>query len=106
MTARVLEGKVAIVTGAAQGMGAATAQLFAEAGAKVVVADMNEDLGLTLVAEIERAGGQALFQRCNCLLRRTWMRWCRRLWFRSTGRGGEQCRGVARYQAALGDGRG
>ncbi|SEJ76708.1 glucose 1-dehydrogenase [Pseudomonas linyingensis] len=65
MTARVLEGKVAIVTGAAMGMGAATAQLFAEAGAKVVVADMNEDMGLTLVAEIERAGGQALFQRCN-----------------------------------------
>ena len=65
MTARVLEGKVAIVTGAAQGMGAATAQLFAEAGAKVVVADMNEDLGLTLVAKIEQAGGEALFQRVN-----------------------------------------
>ncbi len=65
MTARVLEGKVAIVTGAAQGMGAATALLFAEAGAKVVVADMNEDLGLTLVAMIEQAGGQALFQRVN-----------------------------------------
>lgn len=65
MTARVLEGKVAIVTGAAQGMGAATALLFAEAGAKVVVADMNEDLGLTLVAKIEQAGGEALFQRCN-----------------------------------------
>ncbi len=65
MTARVLEGKVAIVTGAAQGMGAATALLFAEAGAKVVVADMNEDLGLTLVAKIEQAGGEALFQRVN-----------------------------------------
>lgn len=65
MTARVLEGKVAIVTGAAQGMGAATALLFAEAGAKVVVADMNEDLGLTLVAKIEQAGGEALFQRAN-----------------------------------------
>lgn len=65
MTARVLEGKVAIVTGAARGMGAATAQLFAEAGARVVVADMNEDLGRTLVAEIEQAGGEALFQRTN-----------------------------------------
>lgn len=65
MTARVLEGKVAIVTGAAQGMGAATVQMFAEAGAKVVVADMNEDLGLTLVAAIERACGEALFQRVN-----------------------------------------
>jgi glucose 1-dehydrogenase len=46
-------------------MGAATALLFAEAGAKVVVADMNEDLGLTLVAKIEEAGGAALFQRVN-----------------------------------------
>lgn len=68
MTARALEGKVALVTGAAMGMGAATAQLFAEAGARVVVADMNEDLGRTLVREIERSGGEALFQRVNVSL--------------------------------------
>ncbi|MCO6056883.1 SDR family oxidoreductase [Pseudomonas sp. MOB-449] len=68
MTARILEGKVALVTGAAMGMGAATAQLFAEAGARVVVADMNEDLGRALVSEIERSGGEALFQRVNVSL--------------------------------------
>ena len=65
MTARILDNKVALITGAASGMGAATAALFAEAGAKVVVADMNEDLGRAVVAQIEAAGGQALFQRCN-----------------------------------------
>jgi NAD(P)-dependent dehydrogenase (short-subunit alcohol dehydrogenase family) len=62
MTAQILNGKVALVTGASMGMGAATAQLFAEAGAKVVVADLNEELGKELVAKIERAGGEALFQ--------------------------------------------
>jgi glucose 1-dehydrogenase len=38
----VLDGKVTIVTGAAMGMGEATARLFAAAGAKVVLADFNE----------------------------------------------------------------
>lgn len=45
MTFPVLEGKVAIVTGAAMGMGEATAKLFAEAKAKVVIADFNEEKG-------------------------------------------------------------
>ena len=62
MTFPVLQDKVAIVTGAAMGMGAATAALFAEAGAKVVVADMNEEKGRSTVAEIEAAGGDAFFQ--------------------------------------------
>jgi len=57
----VLEGKVAIVTGAAMGMGQATAVLFAEAGAKVVVADFNEEKGAETVAAIEAAGGDAFF---------------------------------------------
>ncbi|MGW0854609.1 SDR family NAD(P)-dependent oxidoreductase [Streptomyces sp. NPDC002690] len=65
MTFPVLEGKVAIVTGAAMGMGAATAILFAEAGAEVVVADMNEEGGRAVVAEIEAAGGAAVFHRVN-----------------------------------------
>lgn len=68
MTAKVLQDKIALVTGAAMGMGEATAKLFAEAGAKVVVADLNEDLGRALVAEIEQAGGEALFQRTNVAL--------------------------------------
>jgi len=52
MTFPVLEGKVAIVTGAAMGMGEATARLFAEAGARVVVADFNEEKGRAVVESI------------------------------------------------------
>ena len=40
-----LEGKVAVITGAASGMGAATARLFASEGARVLVTDMNETKG-------------------------------------------------------------
>ena len=65
MTFPVLQDKVAIITGAAMGMGAATAQLFAEAGAKVVVADFNEGKGREVVAGIEAAGGVAFFQRVD-----------------------------------------
>ncbi|MGG0737658.1 SDR family NAD(P)-dependent oxidoreductase [Niallia taxi] len=61
MTFPVLDRKVAIVTGAAMGMGLATAKLFAEAKAKVVVADFNEEKGQEAVAEIEAAGGTAYF---------------------------------------------
>ena len=55
----VLEGKVAIVTGAAMGMGKATAILFAASGAKVVVADRDEEGARRTVGEIETAGGKA-----------------------------------------------
>lgn len=61
MTFPVLQDKVAIVTGAAMGMGAATAELFAAAGAKVVVADVNPELGQAVVSRIEEQGGSALF---------------------------------------------
>lgn len=61
MTFPVLDGKVAIVTGAAMGMGLATAKLFAEAKAKVVVADFNEEKGQAAVSEIEANGGTAYF---------------------------------------------
>ncbi|MGN6273885.1 MAG: SDR family NAD(P)-dependent oxidoreductase [Protaetiibacter sp.] len=57
----VLDGKVAIVTGAAMGMGEATAKLFAEAGAKVVVADFNDELGEKVAGEIRDAGHEASF---------------------------------------------
>jgi NAD(P)-dependent dehydrogenase (short-subunit alcohol dehydrogenase family) len=47
-----LEGKVAIVTGGAQGMGAATARLFAAEGARVVIGDVIEDKGRAVAAEL------------------------------------------------------
>lgn len=47
-----LEGKVAIITGAANGIGAASARLFAERGAKVVVADLDQAKGEAVVADI------------------------------------------------------
>ncbi len=54
-----LEGKVAIVTGAASGMGKAIARRYAAEGAKVVVADMNLGGAEAAAAEIEGEGGQA-----------------------------------------------
>ncbi|HZK04989.1 MAG TPA: SDR family oxidoreductase [Actinomycetaceae bacterium] len=61
MTFPVLEGKVTIVTGAAMGMGEATARLFAEAGAKVAVADFNEEKGQAVADSINADGGEAMF---------------------------------------------
>ena len=56
-----LDNKVAIVTGSAEGIGKATALLFAKEGAKVVVADINETKGKAVVDEIQQAGGDAIF---------------------------------------------
>jgi NAD(P)-dependent dehydrogenase (short-subunit alcohol dehydrogenase family) len=56
-----LKGKVAIVTGAARGIGRASAMQFAKEGAKVTVADVRADLGQETVRLIEGAGGGASF---------------------------------------------
>jgi 3-oxoacyl-[acyl-carrier protein] reductase len=55
-----LQDKVAIVTGGGQGIGRATAITFAREGAKVVVADMNEQATKAVADEITSSGGQAL----------------------------------------------
>ena len=52
--------RVAIVTGAGQGIGRATAELLAEAGARVVVADVNAESAAAVASAIERAGGRAI----------------------------------------------
>jgi NAD(P)-dependent dehydrogenase (short-subunit alcohol dehydrogenase family) len=57
----VLDGKVAIVTGAAMGMGEATARVFAAAGGHVLVSDINAELGQATAEAIERDGGSASF---------------------------------------------
>ncbi|WP_431028343.1 glucose 1-dehydrogenase [Lysinibacillus sp. LZ02] len=64
-----LEGKVAIITGAAQGMGAAHAKLFVEEGAKVVITDLNEEKGQALVAEL---GENAVFVKQNVANEADW----------------------------------
>ncbi len=56
-----LNGKVCIITGAAMGMGAATAELFAKAGGKVVIADFNVEMGQKQTQKIIDAGGTAAF---------------------------------------------
>ena len=61
----MLEGKVAIVTGAGQGIGAATARRMAEEGASVVVSDVADESAQAVVAEIEAAGGKAVFVHCD-----------------------------------------
>jgi len=56
---RSIEGKVALVTGAASGMGRATAFLFADEGARVAAVDVNRQGVEDVVAEIQKAGGEA-----------------------------------------------
>ncbi len=57
-----LAGKVAIVTGGSSGMGAATVNLFTREGAKVVIADVQEELGQSVAAALH---GSANFKRCD-----------------------------------------
>src|SRR2546427_10546379 len=54
-----LEGKVAVITGAATGIGRATAILFARAGARLILADARGDELARTVAEVRGAGGEA-----------------------------------------------
>src|ERR1041385_932840 len=60
-----LKDKVAIVTGAASGIGKAAARAFADAGAKVVVADVMEAQAEKVAAEIRGMGGTALAVSCD-----------------------------------------
>ena len=50
---RLIKGRVALITGAASGMGKATAQVFAAEGARVIVADINEDEAKNVCKQIE-----------------------------------------------------
>ena len=69
-----LEGKVAIVSGAASGMGAATARRFAKEGAKVVVADMLDDDGRKVAADIVAANGAGVFMALDVTSEADWKR--------------------------------
>ena len=58
-------GKVALITGAAAGMGLATAQAFAEAGAAVAMADFREDLVQAEAEKLKSAGHKVIAIRCD-----------------------------------------
>lgn len=60
-----LAGKTAIVTGAGAGIGRATAELFSREGARVVIAEFNEEAGRQTEANIRATGGTALFVRTD-----------------------------------------
>lgn len=60
-----MSGKTAIVTGAASGIGAGITRFFTEAGIRVVMADVNEELGRKVEKEILDAGGKADFMKCD-----------------------------------------
>ena len=67
-----LEGKVAIITGAARGQGAAEAELFAGEGASVVFGDILEEEGRATEARIAEAGGTATFVRLDVTSEADW----------------------------------
>ena len=69
-----LPGKVAIITGGAHGMGAEEAKLFAREGAKVVIADVLEEEGKKLEAEINQSGGDTMFLRTDVTIEADWQR--------------------------------
>ena len=67
-----LENKVAIISGAASGMGAATARRFGKEGAKVVIADMLEAEGHAVALSINSAGGKAILQQLDVTSEANW----------------------------------
>jgi NAD(P)-dependent dehydrogenase (short-subunit alcohol dehydrogenase family) len=67
-----LEGKVALISGGARGIGAATARVFAREGARVAIGDLLEKEGKVTAAEIGAAGGEALFVRLDVTSQEDW----------------------------------
>jgi NAD(P)-dependent dehydrogenase (short-subunit alcohol dehydrogenase family) len=69
-----VEGKVVVVTGAGAGIGRATAKLFADNGAKVVVTDVKQDQGEETVRQIASAGGESVFLGHDVASEEDWVR--------------------------------
>ena len=67
-------GKVALVTGGASGLGAASARLLAREGASVVVADIDRDAGENVLRSIEAEGGSGIFVRLDVAREADWVR--------------------------------
>jgi 3(or 17)beta-hydroxysteroid dehydrogenase len=69
-----VKGKVAIVTGAASGLGKGAASLLAREGARVILTDINEDNGKEVVEEIRHDGGEAVFMKLDVSNENDWFR--------------------------------
>ena len=69
-----LEGKVALISGGARGMGATEAKMFAREGAKVVIGDVLEEDGRRTEAEINETGGECLFVHLDVTSEQDWQR--------------------------------
>ena len=67
-----LEGKVALISGGARGMGASEAKLFVGEGAKVIIGDILEDDGRRTEAEINESGGECIFVRLDVTNESQW----------------------------------
>ena len=67
-----LEGKVALISGGARGMGATEARMFAQEGAKVVIGDVLEDEGRQTEAAINESGGECVFVRLDVTDESAW----------------------------------
>ena len=67
-----LTGKVALVSGGASGIGAAHARIFATAGAKVIVGDIQDEMGKGVADGVNKSGGEAIFVRLDVSKEEDW----------------------------------
>src|SRR5262245_59870074 len=67
-----LDGKVALISGAARGQGAVEARLFVKEGAAVVLGDVRDEEGKKVEAELRAAGGQAVYVRLDVTREADW----------------------------------
>ena len=69
-----LESKVALISGAARGIGAAVTKIFAREGAKLVIGDILEDEGRRTAGEVTAAGGECYFVRLDVVSEADWIK--------------------------------